>query len=68
MIDVNVKGVLYGIAAVLPIMQKQNSGHVINVSSTAGHRIIPGGASPQPGFRVTAGKPFGVRMDTFIQP
>ena len=33
MIDVNLKGVLYGIAAVLPIMKAQGSGHVINISS-----------------------------------
>ncbi|MDX3924727.1 MAG: SDR family oxidoreductase [Shinella sp.] len=44
MIDVNVKGVLYGIAAALPHMQKQKSGHIINVSSVAGHKVGPGGA------------------------
>ncbi|MGH7082677.1 MAG: SDR family oxidoreductase, partial [Acetobacteraceae bacterium] len=38
MIDVNLKGVLYGIAAVLPQMQRQKSGHIINVSSVAGHK------------------------------
>jgi NADP-dependent 3-hydroxy acid dehydrogenase YdfG len=43
MIDVNIKGVLYGIAAVLPYMQQQKSGHVINVSSVAGHKVRPGG-------------------------
>jgi NADP-dependent 3-hydroxy acid dehydrogenase YdfG len=43
MIDVNIKGVLYGIAAVLPYMQQQTSGHVINVSSVAGHKVRPGG-------------------------
>ena len=32
MIDINIKGVLYGIAAVLPHMQKQKAGHIINVS------------------------------------
>jgi NADP-dependent 3-hydroxy acid dehydrogenase YdfG len=41
MIDVNIKGVLYGIAAVLPVMQRQKSGHVINVSSVAGHKVRP---------------------------
>lgn len=44
MIDVNMKGVLYGIAAALPHMQKQKSGHIINVSSVAGHLVTPGGA------------------------
>ncbi|HWJ92268.1 MAG TPA: SDR family oxidoreductase [Flavisolibacter sp.] len=43
MIDVNIKGVLYGIAAALPHMQRQRSGHVINVSSVAGHKVRPGG-------------------------
>jgi NADP-dependent 3-hydroxy acid dehydrogenase YdfG len=42
MIDVNIKGVLYGIAAVLPHMQQQKSGHIINVSSVAGHKVGPG--------------------------
>lgn len=41
MIDVNVKGVLYGIAAALPVFGKQQSGHVISVVSTAGLRIVP---------------------------
>ena len=44
MIDVNVKGVLYGIAAALPYMQEQASGHIINVSSVAGHVVHPGSA------------------------
>ena len=42
MIDVNIKGVLYGIAAALPYMQKQKAGHIINVSSVAGHKVGPG--------------------------
>lgn len=42
MIDVNIKGVLYGIAAALPYMKEQKSGHIINVSSVAGHKIRPG--------------------------
>lgn len=42
MIDVNIKGVLYGIGAVLPVMQAQKSGHIINVSSVAGHKVRPG--------------------------
>src|SRR5690242_2854859 len=44
MIDVNIKGVLYGIAAALPYMKRQKSGHIINVSSVAGHKVRPGGA------------------------
>ena len=44
MIDVNIKGVLYGIAAALPHMTRQKSGHIINVSSVAGHKVNPGGA------------------------
>ena len=43
MIDVNIKGVLYGIAAALPHMQRQKSGHFINVSSVAGHKVRAGG-------------------------
>jgi NADP-dependent 3-hydroxy acid dehydrogenase YdfG len=44
MIDVNLKGVLYGIAGALPHMIKQKSGHIINVSSVAGHKVRPGSA------------------------
>jgi NADP-dependent 3-hydroxy acid dehydrogenase YdfG len=42
MIDVNIKGVLYGIAAALPRFQEQKAGHFINVASVAGHRVGPG--------------------------
>jgi NADP-dependent 3-hydroxy acid dehydrogenase YdfG len=38
----SVKGVLYGIAAALPYMKEQKAGHVINVSSVAGHKVGPG--------------------------
>lgn len=41
MIDVNVKGVLYGIAAALPVFKSQGSGHIINIISTAGISIVP---------------------------
>ena len=44
MIDVNIKGVLYGIAAALPHMKQQKAGHIINVSSVAGHKVGPGSA------------------------
>lgn len=43
-IDVNIKGVLYGIAAALPHMKQQKSGHIINVSSVAGRQVRPGSA------------------------
>jgi NADP-dependent 3-hydroxy acid dehydrogenase YdfG len=44
MIDVNIKGLLYGVAAVLPIMQKQKLGHIISISSIAGFKVwAPGG-------------------------
>jgi NADP-dependent 3-hydroxy acid dehydrogenase YdfG len=42
MIDVNIKGVLYGIAAALPYMKQQKAGHIVNVSSVAGHKVGPG--------------------------
>ena len=44
MIDVNVKGVLYGIAAALPHMIARKSGHIVNVASVAGHVVRRGGA------------------------
>ncbi|WP_423140739.1 SDR family oxidoreductase [Parablastomonas sp. CN1-191] len=54
MIDVNIKGVLYGIAAVLPYMKEQKSGHVISTASVAGHLIFPASA-------VYSGTKFAVR-------
>src|SRR3979490_632371 len=43
-IDVNIKGLLYGVAAVLPHMQKQKSGHIINITSVFGIKMFaPGG-------------------------
>jgi NADP-dependent 3-hydroxy acid dehydrogenase YdfG len=41
MIDVNLKGFLYGIAAALPVFRRQGFGHFVNVLSTAGLRIVP---------------------------
>lgn len=41
MIDVNLKGTLYGIAAALPIFKEQAFGHIVNVISTAGISIVP---------------------------
>jgi NADP-dependent 3-hydroxy acid dehydrogenase YdfG len=41
MIDVNIRGVLHGIAAVLPIMRNQGEGHIVNIASVSGHRVDP---------------------------
>lgn len=41
MIDVNLKGVLYGIAAAIPVFREQNAGHIINIISTSGIKIVP---------------------------
>lgn len=43
MVDVNIKGVLFGISAAIPAMKKEG-GHIINISSIAGHKVMPGGA------------------------
>ena len=75
-IDVNLKGVLYGIAAALPHMKEQQSGHIINVSSVAGHKVSPGGAvysATKHGVRVISEalrqevKPYNIRT-TVISP
>ena len=75
-IDVNIKGVLYGIAAALPYMKQQKSGHIINVSSVAGHKVTPNGAvycatkhavrALSEGLRVEV-KPYNIRT-TIISP
>jgi len=54
MIDVNSKGVLYGIAAALPVFRKQGFGHFINTASTAGHLV-------KPNMSVYSGTKFAVR-------
>lgn len=55
MIDVNLKGTLYGIAAALPRFQAQESGHIINLSSVAGIKVFA------PGGTVYSGTKFAVR-------
>ncbi|NYE63364.1 NADP-dependent 3-hydroxy acid dehydrogenase YdfG [Duganella sp. 1224] len=55
MIDINVKGVLYGIAAALPQFRQQNSGHFINIASVAGVKVF------SPGGTVYSGTKFAVR-------
>jgi NADP-dependent 3-hydroxy acid dehydrogenase YdfG len=76
MIDVNIKGVLYGIAAALPHMKTQKSGHIINVSSVAGHKVRAGGtvySATKTAVRVISEglrqevKPYNIRT-TIISP
>ncbi len=75
-IDVNIKGVLYGIAAALPHMKRRKSGHIINVSSVAGHKVRPGSsvyAATKTAVRVLSEglrqevKPYNIRT-TIISP
>lgn len=58
MIDVNIRGVLYGIAAVLPVMQRQRAGHIVNLASVAGLRVFA------PGGTVYSATKFAVRTIT----
>ena len=76
MIDVNIKGVLYGIAAALPHMKQQKAGHIINVSSVAGHKVRAGGtvyaATKHAALALSEGlrqevKPYNIRT-TVISP
>ncbi|CDG86010.1 SDR family oxidoreductase [Janthinobacterium agaricidamnosum] len=55
MIDINIKGLLYGINAALPVFQEQGSGHFINICSIAGHKVF------SPGGTVYSGTKFAVR-------
>ncbi|WP_037310179.1 SDR family oxidoreductase [Amycolatopsis orientalis] len=54
MVDVNVKGVLHGIAAALPVFRAQGTGHFVTTASTAAFRVVPAMA-------VYAGTKFAVR-------
>jgi NADP-dependent 3-hydroxy acid dehydrogenase YdfG len=58
MIDVNIKGLLYGVAAVLPIMQRQKRGHIINIASVFGFKVFA------PGGTVYSATKFAVRAVT----
>lgn len=58
MIDINIKGVLYGIAAVLPLFQEQQAGHFINLGSVAGIKVF------SPGGSVYSGTKYAVRAIT----
>lgn len=78
MIDTNIKGVLYGMGAVLPYMKEKKSGHIINIASVAGHRVPVGSGSAvysatkfavraiSEGFRQEA-TPYNIRT-TIISP
>ena len=76
-VDVNLYGVLYAVEAVLPTMIEQKSGHVVNVSSTAGRKVYPGGAvysatkfavrAFSEGMRQEVGPAYGIRV-TCIEP
>ena len=77
MVDVNIKGVLFCIGAVLPGMIKQASGHIINISSVAGRKVLPGSAvycatkyavsALSEGMRMELGQESNIRV-TVIEP
>jgi len=77
MIDVNIKGLLFATAAVLPTMMAKKSGHIINVGSIAGRRPFPSSSvysgtkfavrAITNGMRMELSNPYGIRM-TDIQP
>lgn len=76
MIDINIKGILYGIAAALPPMKAQKSGQIINLSSVVGHKVGAGGvvyAATKTAVRVISEglrlevKPYNIRT-TIISP
>ncbi len=54
MIDINIKGLLYGVAAALPVFEAQGAGHFINISSIAGRKVF------SPGGTVYSGTKFAV--------
>ena len=55
MIDINIKGLLYGVAAALPVFEKQQSGHFVNIASVVGIKVF------SPGGTVYSGTKFAVR-------
>ena len=76
-VDVNVYGVLHAVEAVLPTMIEQKRGHVVNISSTAGRKVYPGGAvysatkyavrALSEGMRQELGPRYGIRV-TCVEP
>ncbi len=77
MVDVNVKGVLNCVGAVLPVMMEQRRGHIVNVSSVAGKRLFPSGAvycatkfavrALSEGLRLELTAEYGIRI-TDVEP
>jgi NADP-dependent 3-hydroxy acid dehydrogenase YdfG len=77
MIDVNLKGALYAIAAVLPNMKANKCGDIVNISSIAGRKLFPGAAvycatkfgvtALSEGMRMELSKPYNIRI-TSIEP
>ena len=77
MVDVNIKGVLNGVAAVVPDMKESKSGHIINVSSVAGRKVTPSSAvysatkyavrALSEGIRIEMGPKYNVKV-TSIEP
>lgn len=77
MVDVNLKGALYAIAAVLPNMKERKTGDIVNISSVAGRKVFPGAAvycatkfgvtALSEGMRLELSKPFNIRI-TSIEP
>ena len=55
MIDINIKGVLYGVAAALPVFEAQQSGHFINISSVAGIKVFSPGGTVYSGTKFAVG-------------
>ncbi len=77
MVDVNLKGALYAIAAVLPNMMENKSGDIVNISSVAGRKLFPGAAvycatkfgvaALSEGMRMELSKPYNIRI-TSVEP
>ena len=77
MVDVNIRGVLFGVGAVLPTMMEQKSGHIVNVSSVAGRKVMQSGSvysatkfavtAFSEGLRQELSPEYGVRVTT-IEP
>ncbi len=77
MVDVNIKGAMYAVAAVLPDMMERKNGDIINISSIAGRKIFPGAAvycatkfavtALSEGMRLELSKPYNIRV-TSIEP